>query len=72
MAAGRPAVHADGTVPLREESDMSVPPRSTSGWEVEGEQPPPAQRGPKSDRLGLVLVTVVLAALALAVVLVLL
>jgi hypothetical protein len=51
---------------------MSVPPRSTSGWEVEGEQPPPAQRGPKSDRLGLVLVTVVLAALALAVVLVLL
>jgi hypothetical protein len=48
---------------------MSVPPRTTSGWEVEGEPPPPAHRHAKSDRLGLALVAIVLVALIAAVLL---
>ena len=51
---------------------MSVPPRSTRGWEVEGEQLPPAHRSPKSDRLGIGLVAIVLVALVVAIVLLLL
>jgi hypothetical protein len=72
MAAGRSTVQPDGTVPLQKESEMSVPPRSTRGWEVEGEQSPPAHRSPKSDRLGIGLVAIVLVALVVAIALLLL
>ena len=72
MVAGRPAVQPVGTVPLPKESEMSVPPRSTGGWEAEGEQSPPPHRAPRSDRLGIALVAIVLVALAVAVLLLLL
>ncbi len=51
---------------------MSVPPRTEhdeSGWEVSGEQPATSSRHPKSDRLGIGLVAMVLLAVVIAAIL---
>jgi hypothetical protein len=54
---------------------MSVPPRTEreqADWEVSGEQPRISGRHEQPDRLGLVIVSVVLVALAIAVLVLLL
>ena len=54
---------------------MSVPPRTEreqADWEVSGERPRTAGRHEQPDKLGMVIVAVVLVALAIAVVVLLL